>query len=73
LSDPIQYATSVDIDEVYTAIVDRYSGEEHDFSNDDTNESSDSFDEIDDLFDRDNLFKKGESFLIRLFLFLLRH
>jgi hypothetical protein len=42
----------VDIDEIYTGIVDRYSAEEHDFSNDDTNESSGSFDEIDDLFDR---------------------
>jgi hypothetical protein len=42
----------VDIDEIYTSMVDRYSDEEHDFSNDDTNESSDSFDEIDDLFDR---------------------
>lgn len=42
----------VDIDEIYTGIIDRYSGEARDYSNDDTNESSDSFDEIDDLFDR---------------------
>lgn len=42
----------VDIDEIYTGMVERYSSEEHEFSNDGTNEPPNSFDEIDDLFDR---------------------
>jgi adenylate kinase family enzyme len=47
-----QLIDCVDIDEIYTGMVERYSGEAHDFSNDDTNESPDAFDKIDDLFDR---------------------
>ncbi|RGP39357.1 hypothetical protein BPTFM16_03004 [Altererythrobacter insulae] len=45
----------VDLDDIYTSMVDRYSGIEHDFSSDSEKDSHHSLDEIDDLFERPNL------------------
>lgn len=45
----------VDLDDIYTSMVDRYSGIENDFSSDSEKDSHHSLDEIDDLFERPSL------------------
>ncbi|MEI8614868.1 hypothetical protein P4S54_14850 [Shewanella sp. PP-He15 brown] len=47
-----QLVDCVNVDEIYTGIMERYSYVHCDYSNNHNKESSDSFDEVDDLFDR---------------------